>query len=182
MDRITIPSQVLLRERRKSIGQLSPTPNIQDDSGLAPDPRQSRRETLPSLQLRRWQKVGRVMGVALGMKILGKTKRTASDPELETATVEAEEPFKGSSEDDYFVGPGAASIFSLDTSLAELEMSTRKRRRSGIVRTSSDIQSDSILADHSMLLKRSVKSEDENEDIFMPVPQVHVISPGDINI
>ena len=40
------------------------------------------RTALPSQQLRRWQKLGRVMGVALAMREISRSSKCSSDPEL----------------------------------------------------------------------------------------------------
>lgn len=76
---ISIPD-VLARQRRKSIDTL----HTLAGSGVVHDNviRAGDTDSLPSLQMRRWQRVGRVMGVAIALKILTAAKRTASDPEI----------------------------------------------------------------------------------------------------
>lgn len=41
--------------------------------------------SLPSFQLRRWQKIGRIMGVAMGLKLNAQGRQSTSDPEIDTS-------------------------------------------------------------------------------------------------
>ena len=39
----------------------------------------------PSLQLRQWHKLGRIMGIAAGLRLLSQSKKSSSDPEIDQA-------------------------------------------------------------------------------------------------
>jgi hypothetical protein len=51
-------------------------------AAVAAADRQRRETVLPSQQLRRWRKLGRVVGVAMGMREISKSYKCSSDPEL----------------------------------------------------------------------------------------------------
>ncbi len=104
IDKCTIPSKLLMMRRRNSLRDLLPrSPSDPDLAGAQPSPggvrrgsgggggdgdgagadrRLRRGSALPSMQLRRWKKLGRVMGVAFGMREISRSTKCSSDPEL----------------------------------------------------------------------------------------------------
>ncbi len=110
IDKCTIPSKLLemRQQRRDSIremmmhrspsdpdfaqettlsgnrgrGRLGRSMTCEEEEQMEEAERERRETALPSQQLRRWQKLGRVMGVAFGMRELARSYKCASDPEL----------------------------------------------------------------------------------------------------
>jgi hypothetical protein len=154
IDKVTIP-HLLLLERRKSLEEMHRTSsedvsghvmgnkNGDGEEGHGHHGHHHHLETLPSLQLRRWQKLGHVMGVAIGMKILSKIPKTASDPELDTTGTDMGKTASAMSNGGENKGI-TSNRHSFDDNGCYGDVQQRPRL-ARLVRKSSDSQSDYIL-------------------------------------
>jgi hypothetical protein len=184
-----------LRDRRRSMDSLvwgsagnmtAADDSDNDDLALSAEVQHSAglhspsRQALPSLQLRRWQKLGTVFGITLGLRAIAETRRSASDPEIETARLDSDFRLRSpplSPQDGATPpfsprtlrarSPTSVSMYSLDSKRSSLTGLQAHRR----VRKFSETQSDYVLeADASLAAEMAAAN-------LALVPQLHVSAP-----
>ena len=126
---------------------------------------------LPSFQLRRWQRVGRLMGIALGLRLIAHSKMAASDPEIDDILKRGEcdsssSSVSGSSspgsrpespspgQESSQTPKGRQTSFESQSRKSYAQRARERRKRRCFQRADSDTQSDYILEADPLLLEQ----------------------------